>query len=641
MKLSWCHSSQITAIAKYGILCSLLVPLVAYYVVKSRRSSPQPNVVLETDSDAMHNHGTITSSVMRGGAYPCANSPGCSLELHGTDTENYSDNNPSGGLCQCRWCETDTTCVEHNDATEDPPCAWRDLGSGKKHCTPCDEECQKQERKEAALTNLRQVVQAQPGDIEALKDAIQKANEAQVSQVAIDVTLDDLSPQVKEQLGLVTPEVKAAASFNVDDKVFYRSSNGWRFDTIEAVNGDGSYKISVKERAKVEKLHPFAFKENDKVLYFSGEKGDWIGATIMKVLSDDDGGTYDLLSDSEDTFEKVPMMNPEEQRPQLQPAPIASSFTTSSQEAAPMKSALLGQLERYTTEEGNKEHEKAVKDEAASSLKDAAEDMEWLSSVARDGVMDFGNGNVFPLIDKKSSLGLLPKGLPDFPTDPKERREFIEHLPVSASTYSSMLALKKDPSKLMNVAKDDFKSALSSLMQESEKPQSLVQQQETVAEKQQKTIEVIKAAPKPFKQALKRWESVVPRAAAVLLQTNSDESGQAALDLHQRTSHLHKRIFHTVDQAHNKAALLTVAQNRITSLLMRQAEATIKDFDALDGCTDSAKDFSGAMSRCLCVAGNICHKMQHASTGDTCSIASSTTCMAPQNSEEASETTTV
>merc|ERR1719331_3807064 len=202
-----------------------------------------------------------------------------------------------------------------------------------------------------------------------------------------------------------------------------------------------------------------------------------------------------------------------------------------------------------------------------------------------------------------------------------------------------MLALKKDPSKLVNVAKDDFKSALSSLMQESEKPQSLVQQQETVAEKQQKTVEVIKAAPKAFKQALKRWESVVPRAAAVLLQTNSDESDQAALDLHQRTSHLHKRIFHTVDQAHNKAALLTVAQNRITSLLMRQAEATIKDFDALDGCSDAAKDFSGAMSRCLCVADNICHKTQKASTGTTCSIVSSSTCMAPKNSEEASEMT--
>jgi hypothetical protein len=303
-------------------------------------------------------------------------------------------------------------------------------------------------------------------------------------------------------------------------------------------------------------------------------------------------------------------------------------------EASALQSALLVQLGYYTTEQGLKDHEKVVKDLKASALKDAAEDMEWLSSVAKDGAIDL-DGTKFPLIDAKTAdpMTALPKGLPAFPTDAQERAKFIERLPVSAGTYSSMLALKKDSSKLVNVAQDDFKSAIASLMQESEKPQSLMQQQETVAEKQQKTVEVIKAAPKAFKKALKSWEKVVPEAASVLLQTSTAEADQAfeVMGLAQRGKDLHNEIFASIDQAHNKATLLGVAQNRITSLLMRQAEATIKDFDALEGCTDAAKDFSGAMTRCLCVTDNICHKMQH--SGNTCSIVSSSTCMSAQASE--------
>jgi hypothetical protein len=307
-------------------------------------------------------------------------------------------------------------------------------------------------------------------------------------------------------------------------------------------------------------------------------------------------------------------------------------------EASALKSALSSKLAHYMTEEGKKEHEKAVRDTSAENLKDAAEELEWYSNVARDGIMDFGDFK-FPLLDNKISAGKLPKGLPEFPTDPKQRQAFIEKLPVGPGTYSTMLALKKNPSKMVSVAQDEFKSALSLLEREDVSPIALVQQ--SIEEKHQKTVEILKAAPKEFKKALKSWEKIVPEAAAVLLQTASDESNQEAVHLAKRARHLHNNVYTAVEQVSNKAQLMGVAQNRITSLLMRQAEETIKDFDALEGCTDSAKDFSGAQMRCLCVADNICHKMEQESSGNTCSIVSSSTCMVPNKEEESKEMSTV
>merc|ERR1712205_168345 len=116
--------------------------------------------------------------------------------------------------------------------------------------------------------------------------------------------------------------------------------------------------------------------------------------------------------------------------------------------------------------------------------------------------------------------GKLPTGLPEVPTDPKERDAFMKTIPVDAGTYSSMLALKKDPSKLMNVHQDEFKGALSSLAQEKEE----VKTKATVEEKHEATVEIIKAAPKAFKKALKALEKIVPEATHLLLDAPSDET---------------------------------------------------------------------------------------------------------------------
>jgi hypothetical protein len=315
-----------------------------------------------------------------------------------------------------------------------------------------------------------------------------------------------------------------------------------------------------------------------------------------------------------------------------------------------MQSQLLSQLSYYTTEEGQKVHEKAVKDEEKGMLKDAAEELEWLSDVAKDGVMDFGNGIKYSLLDATSPLGKLPKGLPEIPTDPQERDAFFKMLPpsVSPGTYTTMLALKKDPTALVENAQDEFKGALSSLMEKAsqteEKPQAMAQTEEAV----QSSVEVIKASPKAFKAALKAWEKMVPEAASMLLQTEMAESPQEAKEvfmqakeLANRATALHQVVFDSVEKVTNKDKLMSVAQNRITSLLMRQSEASLSDFDALEGCTEQAKDYSGAEARCLCVADNICSKAGQAHGGDYCSIVSSSTCMSPKNEKEASEMSTV
>jgi len=291
-----------------------------------------------------------------------------------------------------------------------------------------------------------------------------------------------------------------------------------------------------------------------------------------------------------------------------------------------------------------------VKQEGRSMLQAAAEELEWYSQVARDGmIVDALSGLKFPLLDAKSTEGLLPKGLPEIPKDPTERKHFVEMLPVGEGMYNTMLSLKKNPNSLVEVAKDEFKDALSSLLevkssQTEEKQQALTQMQET----RQKSIEVIKASPKSFRTALKAWENMVPEAATMLIQTEMAESPQEgkavfmqAKELANRATALHQVVFDSLEKVHNKDMLMGVAQNRITSLLMRQSEASLADFDSMDGCTAQAKDYSGAEARCLCVVDNICSKAGHSHGGDYCSIVSSATCMSPKNEREVSEMSTV
>jgi hypothetical protein len=320
--------------------------------------------------------------------------------------------------------------------------------------------------------------------------------------------------------------------------------------------------------------------------------------------------------------------------------------------AAAMKAAMEQQLAYYSTAEGQLEHQKALKKAQASDLEDAAETMQWYADVARDGMMDMGNGIQFPLLDKQSPLGMLPKGLPEPPTDPKERQKFYDVLPVSPGVYSTMLALKKNPSAYMEIAQKEHKNAIASLVEldvihkdlkyDESKPQAMVQ-----SEDKQKSIEVIKASPKVFKQALKSWEKMVPEAASMLLQTEMAESAEEAKEvfmqakeLASKATALHQEVFDSVDQVTNKEQLMSVAQNRITSLLMRQSEASLNDFNALEGC-DNGEGYAGAEARCLCVADNICNKSGQARGGEYCSIVSSATCMSPQNKKEATEMSTV
>jgi len=329
--------------------------------------------------------------------------------------------------------------------------------------------------------------------------------------------------------------------------------------------------------------------------------------------------------------------------------------------ASQMHAQAMGQLAFYQTEEGKKVHEKAIKAAHASYLEQAADEMQWFADVAKDGFIEAG-GSKFPLFDPKSREGLLPKSLPDFPTDPVKRKEFVEMLPVDQGTYQTMLSLKKDPKHYMDIAKDKFKDMLSSLQVGEAKtddffgtktPQSMLQSQQTVnvEEAHQKSIEVLKASPKAFKVALKAWEKLVPEAASMLLQTEVNEGFEQNVDqkplylqareLSNRATVLHQTVVESVEKVDNKDKLMAVAQNRITSLLMRQSEATLGDFDALEGCTGAAKDYSGAESRCLCVADNVCSKAGQAHHGDYCSLVSSATCMAPKNDKEASEDTIV
>merc|ERR1719375_1991573 len=111
--------------------------------------------------------------------------------------------------------------------------------------------------------------------------------------------------------------------------------------------------------------------------------------------------------------------------------------------------------------------------------------------------------------------------------------------------------------------------------------------------------------------------------------------------LANRATALHQVVFDSVEEVTNKEQLMGVAQNRITSLLVRQSEASLSDFDALEGCVVDqnygfAQDsnYEGSESRCLCVADNICNKAGQAHGGEFCSIVSSATCMAPKNEKE-------
>jgi hypothetical protein len=321
-------------------------------------------------------------------------------------------------------------------------------------------------------------------------------------------------------------------------------------------------------------------------------------------------------------------------------------------QAAAMKSMLEAQLAYWSTEEGKKEHEKALKVAAEDDLKEAAEELQWFADVAHDGFMQLGEGLQFPLLDKDSPLGKLPKGLPEPPKDPKELEKFYQVLPVSPGTYSTMLALKKDPSVYLEIAQKEHKNAVASLVEldilhkdlkyDENKPQAMVQNED-----KQSSIEVLKASPKAFKQALKAWEKMVPEAASMLLQTEMAESAEEAKDafmqakdLASKATTLHQEVFDSVEQVTDKDLLMSVAQNRITSLLMRQSEASLSDFNALEGCSND-RGYAGAEARCLCVADNICNKSGQARGGEYCSIVSSATCMSPQNKKEATEMSTV
>jgi len=315
------------------------------------------------------------------------------------------------------------------------------------------------------------------------------------------------------------------------------------------------------------------------------------------------------------------------------------------------KAAFESELAYYTsTEEGKLEHEKSVKQAQEASLKEAADEMTWFAEVARDGFKNFGNGMKFPLLDKEA--GKLPKGLPEVPKDPQQREKFMQNLPVSPGTYSAMLALKKDPTAYLEIAQKDHKNAVASLVEldvlhkdlnyDENKPQALVE-----TEDKQKSIEVIKASPKAFKTALKAWEKMVPEAASMLLQTEMAETAQEAKEnfmqakeLASKATTLHQEVFDSVEQVSNKEQLMSVAQNRITALLIRQSEETLSDFNALEGC-ENEKTYAGIEARCLCVADNICQKSGQAQGGEYCSIVSSATCMSPQNKKEATEMSTV
>merc|ERR1719231_1154653 len=133
----------------------------------------------------------------------------------------------------------------------------------------------------------------------------------------------------------------------------------------------------------------------------------------------------------------------------------------------------------------------------------------------------------------------------------------------------------------------------------------------------------------------------------MLLQTEMAESAQEAKDvfmqakeLANKATNLHQEVFESVEAVTNKEVLMSVAQNRITSLLMRQSEASLSDFNALEGC-DNEQSYAGAEARCLCVADNICNKAGQARGGEYCSMVSSATCMSPQNKKEAMEMATV
>merc|ERR1719181_1757121 len=123
-----------------------------------------------------------------------------------------------------------------------------------------------------------------------------------------------------------------------------------------------------------------------------------------------------------------------------------------------------------------------------------------------------------------------------------------------------MLALKKDPSVYLEIAQKEHKNAVASLVEldilhkdlkyEENKPQAMVQNEDKPS-----SVEVLKASPKAFKQALKAWEKMVPEAASMLLQTEMAESPQEAKDVFMqakelagKATDLHQVVFESVEK---------------------------------------------------------------------------------------------
>lgn len=303
--------------------------------------------------------------------------------------------------------------------------------------------------------------------------------------------------------------------------------------------------------------------------------------------------------------------------------------------ALAMKSSLESELAHYMTKEGKLEHQEAMHLAGLNhgDLLEAAEDL---------------------LINAQKREGWLPKGLPDFPKDPTERLKFTKALPVSPDIYAAMLTIKKDPNHYLKVLGNKYKGVLSSLIKERAEGSKVPESQMKAEEVKVKSIDIIKASPKEFKMAYKAWEKMLPQAASLLLQFGSPgENPQAAQhslteaqDLAKKAQGIHQDIVASIALAEEHFSeypvpLMSVAQNRITSLMIRQAEASLENFDALDGCTGPTKDYEGAESRCLCVVDNICSRVGHSQGGGYCSIVSTATCMSPKDEMEADLMSTV
>merc|ERR1719473_825455 len=111
----------------------------------------------------------------------------------------------------------------------------------------------------------------------------------------------------------------------------------------------------------------------------------------------------------------------------------------------------------------------------------------------------------------------------------------------------------------------------------------------------------------------------------LLLQTGDASTVDEAKTLGQQASQLHKQLYDEVKaDSSNSAALMSIAQNRITALLARQAVETDSNIQPFENCSANSAEIHDAESRCLCLVDNIC---AHASVkSDACSVVSQTTC---------------